>query len=135
MPGQRGSENRQKSEQVLVRMAPELARRVNAVAEAAGLSSASWIRDLAVKELGVDRKFVAPTPRVAVPPRDLLEISRLTASVARLNGAVVQLQISIREAGTMDLHAEGERVLADLRSIQPGLVDATLMVKNAVRSN
>ncbi|MEP3049575.1 MAG: hypothetical protein ABJL55_17120 [Roseibium sp.] len=79
--------------------------------------------------------LAAPTPRVVVPPKDLEEVSRLTATLARLNGAVVQLLIAIREAGAMDIHAEGERVFADLRSIQPGLVDATLMVRDACRGN
>ena len=58
MPGQRGSEIRPKTAQVLVRMAPELARSVRRAAEQAGLSDAAWLRDLAVKNLGVD-----PRPR------------------------------------------------------------------------
>ncbi|MET1414718.1 hypothetical protein ABVF61_20775 [Roseibium sp. HPY-6] len=133
MPGQRGSEIRPKTAQVLVRMAPELARSVRRAAEQAGLSDAAWLRDLAVKNLGVDPDLAAPTSRAVVPPADLEGISRLTASVARLNGAVVQLQVAFREFGAAGLHAEGERVLADLRSIQPSLVDAALMVRDAVR--
>ncbi len=32
-----------------------------------------------------------------------------------------------------DLHASGEQVLSDLRSIQASLVDATIMVRDAFR--
>ncbi|WP_208984816.1 hypothetical protein [Roseibium aggregatum] len=68
-----------------------------------------------------------------MPTSDVEELARLAAMVARLNGATVQLQAALREAGETELHAEGERVLSDFRSIQRQLVDATLMVRDAVR--
>lgn len=129
MPG-RGTEKRAMSEAALVRMEPELAELVSDAAKRAGLSKAAWLRELAVKRLNAPQDM-AKASRLPTP--DLEGLARLTASVARLNGAMVQLQITFRENGMTDLHASGERVLSDLRSIQASLVDATIMVRDAFR--
>lgn len=128
----RGTETRAMSEAALVRMEPELARLVTDAAKRAGLSKAAWLRELAVKRLDAPQEL-AKVARLPTP--DVEELARLAAMVARLNGATVQLQVAFREAGATELHAEGERVLSDFRSIQRQLVDATLMVRDAVRSN
>lgn len=130
MSGRRGTETRNMSEAALVRMEPELAELVSDAAKRAGLTKASWLRELAVKRLDAPQDM-AKSSRLPTP--DLEEFARLTASVARLNGAMVQLQITFRENGMTDLHASGERVLSDLRSIQASLVDATIMVRDAFR--
>lgn len=129
----RGSEIRAKSAQSLVRMDQDLAVRVRSAAKAAGLSDAAWFRKIAVKATNASKALSAPTQRPHLPPEDVAELARLTASVARLNGALVQLQIAFREFGMTDLHSSGERVLSDLRSIQASLVDATIMVRDAFR--
>ncbi len=93
----RGSEVRTKSAQSLVRMDPDLAVRVRSAAKVEGLSDAAWFRKLAVEATNAPQALSAPTQRPHLPSEDIAELARLTASVARLNGAMVQLQITFRE--------------------------------------
>ena len=121
MPGQRGTERRRLSGQVVVRLAPATAARVAARATAAGLTQAAWIRHQLVGLLGTDPVEVVPerarrAPR-APAPAHVLEVARLREVVAELSGALVQAAIRSREGGHLDTHAIIEATLPDVRRV------------------
>jgi len=99
---------------------------VCAAAGERGLSVGQFARDSAVAAASASNPLVrlssARRRRRQLAPEDVAAVSRLTAHVARTNGAVVQLAMKEREAGRVETHAEIEAVLRDLRETQIALV-------------
>jgi len=126
MPRQRGSEKRKlDGGQAQVRMTADLADRVAAAADRAGLSSSAWLRSLAVAAVGADPVDAVPTLR-PTPPRpaptvDVVEVARLREVVAELSGALVRVAVRTRAGGLDELHAAVEAVLPDVKSAVRGL--------------
>lgn len=106
--------------QVLVRLPAAVSARIAALAEAEGISGASWSRRHLVAAAGTDpadtvliRAKRQPRPPA---PAHILELARLRESVAELAGAMVKAAIRTRTDGAATLHAEIEAVLPDVRS-------------------
>jgi len=120
------SEIRAMASQVFVRLRPELATALDAAASEAGLSRAGWARREIARSLP-DASEVASLPLspprrpTTIPPADLAEVSRLSASLSRTGGAVVQLTKAFRHVDH-PLHADAEAVLSELRAVQVVLV-------------
>lgn len=107
---------------VYIRLRPELARALDAAAAEAALSRAGWVRRTVVQSLPNDSELTSlpPSPPcrpATIPAEDLAEVSRLSASLSRVGGSVVQLCRALRE-GNQPSHAEAEEVLAELRTVQ-----------------
>lgn len=115
MPGQRGTERRQKRAQILVRFTPTAEAAVRQVAYRRGLSAAAWLRDLAVQHAGLsdaERRPRPPSVPVHVPPQDLATIAEVMHPLGEACGMATQFCKATRELGLADVHAEAERVLA-----------------------
>lgn len=121
--GRRGSENRAMSGQVLVRLSPALAVAVSGAALSADLSAAAWLRGRAAEAVGHSEEARPTGPVDAVPEPFLAELGRLARFVSRLNGAVTQMAMALRETGH-PAHGEAESVLAQLRPLRLQLTDA-----------
>ena len=119
MPGQRGTERRRLSGQVVIRLAPGTAALVAARAAAAGLTQAAWVRNQLVSLLGTDPVDTVPERARRAPrppaPAHVLEVARLRESVAELTGALVQAAIRSRKGEHLDTHAAIEAALPDVR--------------------
>lgn len=113
--------NGNKSVSVFIRLMPQLAAALDAAASEAGLSRAGWVREQVARALPDHGGIVLPPspPRrpATIPPQDLAEVSRLSASLSRTGGAVVQLCRAFREGGH-PLHDDAEATLAELRAVQ-----------------
>jgi hypothetical protein len=115
MPGQSGSEKRELSAAVLVRMTPEMKAALQARCDEESVSA--HIREELTDYLILDHSHIRPSQKRGAPkirPDDVREVSKLAGAVRKSNGAVVQLAKAIREAG-QPLHAEIEEILTDLR--------------------
>lgn len=114
------SERRKKSKSVLVRLEPGEAQRLSELGRSLGISLPELLRSAAGEE--PMRASRGKPPKLADPrlsEGDRKEIAGLIASIARTNGAVVQLAKWVRLGGGVPhLHAEIEEVLAELRDIQ-----------------
>lgn len=100
-----------------VRMTPALRAYVDEASAAAGLAVGAYIRQVVVDATGAPPEAAAPTKALAAPivvTADLAAIGQLERSVRRLNGAIIQLSKSWREADETQWHLEAEQVLADL---------------------
>lgn len=114
--------NINKSRSVYIRLQPGIAARLDAAASEAELSRAGWVRREIARALPQDSEAASlpPSPPrrpIAIPPADLAEVSRLSASLSRIGGAVVQLCRAYREGGHV-YHADAEAALAELRAVQ-----------------
>lgn len=121
---QRSETRRLSAPPVGVRLAPATRAAVAAAAALEGLSDAAWLRARAVEAAGAPPEEALPTEPVEpvfLPSETLEAVGQLAARVSRLNGAVVQLARTWREAVAAELHADAEAVLADLRSTQAEL--------------
>lgn len=121
MSSARASESRAAG-QVFVRLRSELSVALDAAAAEAGLSRAGWVRRELARALpeGSEAAPLPPSPPrrpVTIPAADLAEVSRLSASLSRTGGTVVQLCRAFREGGH-PLHADAEAVLTELRATQ-----------------
>ncbi len=112
------SETRRFQRQILVRMLDDLAKAIDAAAEAQGVSSAAWLRALAVDAAGgavpEDRQ---QSPR-RVPRPDLstveVDLRALVRNLGVVGGATVQLTKTLREGGHPE-YKEAERTLRELK--------------------
>lgn len=95
MPGQRGTEKRVLTGQVLVRLPSGTADAVHASAVEAGLTDAAWIRRKLVDLLGTDADDAIPTATLPAhrpaPTMDIVEIARLRESVGEAVGTLRQV--------------------------------------------
>lgn len=110
------------SRSVYIRLPPGIAARLDAAASRAELSRAGWVRREIARALPQDSEAASlpPSPPrrpIAIPPTDLAKVSRLSASLSRTGGAVVQLCRVLREGGDA-VHADAEATLAELRAVQ-----------------
>ena len=92
MPGQRGTEKRMlTAPPVLVRLDIELASRIAAAAEAQDLTSAAWLRALAVSATDADPICAVPTRASRQPPPPapevVVKLAELRHVVAELGGS------------------------------------------------
>jgi hypothetical protein len=119
----RGSETRQKSVAVLVRLEPRVADDVRAAAAARNISGASWVRTLIEGELAHERSMPRRGPPDFATQSRLAEVA---TALGRQTGALIQFAKSVRVSGvTPGLHADAERTLQEARQAL-GLVLAAL---------
>ncbi|WP_144428164.1 hypothetical protein [Azospirillum thiophilum] len=101
------------------------------------MSAAGWLRSLAVDMTSAARPEDVQRSRrrrpVHVPAEDLAEVSRLVGKLGTVAGALIQFAKRSREDGDAHLHAEAEAALADLRAIQPTLVDVAESLKRTAK--
>lgn len=121
---------------VHVRLPVGLATALDAAATAEDVSPTGWVRAALVRALPAPSEVgslpFSPRRRPAVvPPEDLAIIARLIGEVGRATGATIQLARSLREAGSMEAHAEAEAVLKALRSAQTELVTVVSVLREA----
>lgn len=119
---------------VHVRLPIGLADALDAAATAEGISPTGWVRAALVRALPgcSDVGSLPPSARrrpAIAPPEDLAIIARLIGEVGRATGATIQLARSLREAGSMEAHAEAEAVLKGLRSAQSDLVSVVSVLR------
>lgn len=119
---------------VHVRLPEGLAAALDAAATAEGISPTGWVRAALVRALPISSEVgsLPPSARrrpAVVPPEDLAVIARLIGEVGRATGATIQLARSLREAGSMEAHAEAEAVLKGLRSSQADLVTVVSVLR------
>jgi transposase-like protein len=112
MPGS-GSEKRQITGKVLVRVTAEQQAAVARHALAEQVTMATWLRQLIADALDVD-----PGPVVirAQAPELVLEVAHLREVVAELSGALVQAAVAARKDGRAVEHAEIEALIPRIKS-------------------
>ncbi len=120
MSGRRGTERRKLSGKALtVRLAPEIRAAIDIAAAEAGITEASWIREVIAHEFGAPADYAVPVKAyrqpAPLPPGHILELARLRELVAELGGAMVQAAIGAREDGRGQLHAEVEALIPGVR--------------------
>ena len=121
----RGSETRQKQEQVLLRVEPGFRDQMKKGAWTSGLTVQSWLRKLAADALGVEPgkltkrrrkpKVISEEKRQLVPLLD--EAARLRGEVGKLGGALVKAAMHTREIEAMESHAEIERLIPEIKNL------------------
>lgn len=103
MSGYQGSERRAMPAAVFVRLPGTLAARVSGAAEASDLSSAAYLRRLAVDATASAPALVRPSPpRRPVPPpppEAVREVARLREVLGELHGTLRQVAGLKRQAG------------------------------------
>lgn len=109
----RGTETRQLTGQVLVRLTAEQHAAVASAAEGHQVSIATWVRWLIAEALDVDP---GPVTTRAVPPEIVLELAHLREVVAELGGALVQSSIAAREDGRPVEHDEIEALIPRIKA-------------------
>lgn len=117
-----------------MRMSDELAQAVDAAAAANGVSSAAWIRDLAVKAtMGVSLHDQQPSPRREPRPNltgGEAELRAMVRTLGVVGGATVMLAKALRERGRLEEHREAELVLRDMKQ---AAFEATQLVRRLKR--
>lgn len=131
-----GSETRQLNKKVDVRVTEEIRELFQAAAEASSppLSVGAWLRMLgldAIDQSEFEPPRSKPRHRVRLPDADLAEVSKMAATIARLNGAVVQLSKSERKEGG-SYHRDLETELVKLRIAQKELVELIAKLKKSL---
>ena len=131
-----GSETRQLNKKVDVRVTEEIRELFRSAAEASSppLSVGAWLRMLGLDAIGqseLEPPRSKPRHRVKLPDVDLAEVSRMAATIARLNGAVVQLSRAERKDGGR-YHREMEAELVKLRIAQKELVELIAKLKKSL---
>ena len=113
------TENRRLARALLVRTSDDLALRIETVAAARGVSSASWLRELAADAVAatepLDRQRSPrrqPRPDLAPAEQELRAIVR---DLGRTGGLLKLLVQSLREGGH-PAHGETEYVLAEVQA-------------------
>lgn len=92
-------------------------------AASAETSVSGYVRDVIVKTLpnGPALPPMPPSPprrRRHIPDADVAAVANHMAAVNRLNGAMIQLAKSLREAGHVPEHAAMESALCDVRDLK-----------------
>ena len=109
MPGRRGTERRKLGGAVNVRLPVDVAGRIAALADAEGITVASWLRRVAVAALGDDVADLVPvrayTAAWAPQPPHVLEVARLREAIGEATGALTKSAVFVRAAGDVDAHA------------------------------
>lgn len=111
MPGRRGTERRRLGGNPLnVRFTSEVRAAIDIAAGAAGITAASWIRELAVHELGAPPDHTVPVkayePPAPPPSKAVLDLVDLRHLVRETNGNLTRLAVTARGLGYDDLHSE-----------------------------
>ncbi|WP_140887696.1 hypothetical protein [Muricoccus nepalensis] len=119
MPGQRGTERRQLSGQVLVRLPDGTHDALRAAAAAAGLTDAAWVRAQLVDALGTEAPDAVPIARYQPPkaprPEWLADLDAARETAAELTGALVRAAAISRLAGDHASHADIEALIPGTR--------------------
>lgn len=127
MPGQRGTERRRlDGAPVMVRLDHDLRSRVDAAAEANGLSAASWLRDLADRNApgtgGEVRRTPPRRPLPPPPPAWLKRVDGLREVVGEAGGELTRLSKTARLEGFAAIHAALEALIPDIKDAGKRLV-------------
>ncbi len=110
----RGSEKRQLSGQVLVRLTSDQNAAVVARAQAARVSTAAWLRKLIAKAVDVEP---GPVTRTVVAPEIVLEVAQLRCAAADMSDALFEIGITLREEGRDADYAAIWALLNDVTSV------------------
>ena len=125
------SANRVLDGQVLVRLPASVAARIAALAEAEGITGASWSRHHLVAAAAADPSDAVRLRARAIPgtvtPGSILEMARLREVVAELSGSMKIAAVDTRLQGHPILHAEIEALI-------PGIKGAVLDLDNLKRA-
>lgn len=119
-----------------VRLIPDHAAALEAVATAEGISPTGWVRAVLVRALPAHSEIhsLPPSPRrrpTTIPPEDVTVVARLVGAVGICSGATIQLARALREAGH-PAHGDAELVLRDLRSLQAQLVEVASALRRHI---
>jgi hypothetical protein len=110
----RGSDTRRLPGQVLVRLTSEQNAAVVARAQAARVSTATWLRRLIADAIGVER---GPVTSRAIPPTIVLEIAHLRVAAGEISDAIYDAANVAREQGYEDDFAAIWSRLDDVKKI------------------
>lgn len=110
----RGSETRRLPGQVLVRLTSEQHGAVVSRAQAARVSTATWLRRLIADAVGVER---GPVTSRAIPPAIVLEIAHLRVAAGEISDAIYDAAKVVREQGYEDDYAAIRSRLDDVKKI------------------
>jgi hypothetical protein len=142
MAKSRGTEVRQMSRSVYVRLPKDLAVRLAAEAKGAGLTDAAMVRQvLTVTLVDADPADAEPVRRYRrrpgwrPPSRFFLEVSKLRESLAETCGALVKAAIYSREDGRAESHAEIEAALPTVRRLTIEIADLKSRILAADRED
>lgn len=114
---------------VNVRLSAPLSDALAAAAAADNMSRAGWARIRIADALatrGAPRSQLPPSPPrrpPVIPPADLAAVSRLSADLSRVGGALVQFCKVMRQSGH-PAYADAESTLAELRAVQSAVLRA-----------
>ncbi|MCC4240920.1 hypothetical protein [Thalassospira povalilytica] len=113
------SETRQLTQMLHMRTRPELYARLAAQAAREGISMPSLCRRILVAAMDApaSEAVEVPATRRETAPEDIQQLRGLRADVARLNGALVQAAIRVREANNFDLHSVVEAAINDNKEL------------------
>jgi hypothetical protein len=125
MPGQRGSETRQLTKAVTVRIDNELAVRCADAASVVNLSVAGWLRRLAARSVRLeDEEARRSKPRAPVKPRpdELIHVlvaladrlAELAVILAKISAVQIDDDLSVTRSNLQSLLAETRSVSADV---------------------
>lgn len=118
--------------QVLVRLPEALAVRVNAHAEAEGITSASLVRRILVATLDADPADAQPRPRAlppyAAPPAIVDDLRGAREATGEATGAMVMLSKLAREEGLTAHHEQLEALIPPMRSCAATFLDLSHQV-------
>lgn len=120
MSGQRGSETRQRSEQIKINVDPVTASRIDRVCDARdGLPRARVCREIVEAHFAVRDSRVRRYRRGAeLPPEDVIAVKSLAGEIGKLNGSVRQLAETVWKTGDELLHGQVQQALAELKEMQ-----------------
>ena len=138
MPGQRGTEKRRlTAPPVLVRLDIELASRIAAAAGAQDLTSAAWLRALAVSATDADPACAVPIRASRRPPPPapdvVVKLAELRHVVAELGGLLKLAVGSTRDAGRVQDHAAIEALIPRIKAAVDALDNAKLRQLRGLR--
>ncbi|WP_315756019.1 hypothetical protein [Bradyrhizobium sp. SZCCHNRI2007] len=96
---------------------------IAAAAKAANVSLSGWLREAVRMRLpeGTSLPTLPPSPRrrpVHIPDADVAAVACLLGGINRLNGAMIQLAKSLREAGHAPEHQAMEAAIHDVGELK-----------------
>jgi len=110
-----GTNTRRMTDDVKLRLTPELSSRIHSAAIASNETDASFIRSCTIRVMGLSPEINRRIKRrrIVVHDKDVTVLGAFTKHLHRLNGAVIQLAKSQRLQSSQ-LHGQTELVLSEL---------------------
>jgi uncharacterized protein (DUF58 family) len=112
----------------------ELHAAVEAAAAAAGLSTAAWLRQVAVEVIGAASDLAVPVRRHQrpLPSVDVVRLAEIREALGEATGALKKSAVFAREAGNVETHALLEALLPVYRQHADDLVVLKRRLQDAV---